>query len=152
MPLTNFIRVFIDTKDGKMVDQMQGISAIPTLSAGQLRNVSIIRSTNQVGAVVDLTLTFNLQNSVGDSNGAYFYISIPSDLFYFNQTLTCKVNGTDVTKLCEADTLTNDWGASAVGIRVEMTDQCINGVTNDLCFSNSTYAIIITGLLNKFIT
>jgi hypothetical protein len=79
-------------------------------------------------------------------------MSIPQDLFYDHTTPTCTVNLTALTtgKICQFITVTNDWGTTVTGIRIEMTDVC--NPTTKVCPKDTSYIVSITGMRNKFLS
>lgn len=116
-----------------------------------MKNVVISRSSNVVGSSVSYSVRFDTTYDVGNENGTYFYMSVPSGLIYQGSSLTCGVNTISsiaANKVCELVTTNSDWGTMVSGIRIEMSQFCTNGTNSNVCSGNNTYNVTVNGVLN----
>ena len=99
--------------EGKKIEQIVGVNATASLSAGNLTNINLTRTSSVVGTFVTYSLTFTPQYGWGDTRGAYITLDIPTDMMFNPTGMTCTVKTNSIavqpssgTNNCTAYTLT----------------------------------------------
>ena len=89
-----------------------------------MKNVVISWNSNVIGDIVSYNVWFDTTYDVGNENGTYFYMSVPSGLLYAGSSVSCGVESIPSIapdKVCQIITTNTEWGTMVTGIRIEMT-------------------------------
>ncbi|CAI2366970.1 unnamed protein product [Moneuplotes crassus] len=140
----NSFKVFIGATASKSESKEEGIFAYPPIKARSLEQPSINRSSNVVAASTSLTIGFNLQNEIQESNGVYFLFEPPEEFLFEDSNFSCFFDQSDVTSGCLVEYNDTSWYAKQVNwIRVPI--DCSLGSC-----PIGEHKVTISGLRNPF--
>ena len=122
LPPSNSFKIFVDSSANQIIDSIEsGLFATPSIQAGPLTNVEIIRDSNVTGAEATFTVKFTTTNALTETNGIFLSFSPPSGFLYEGSAPTCSYNGGAVGSAgCSATFDTGTYGNEATVVRARM--------------------------------
>jgi hypothetical protein len=93
----------------------------PTIQAGPLTGVTIVRDSNLVGNAITYTVGFTTTNAFTETNGIFLSFAPPSGFLFEGSSLSCTFNTVDATTGCAATYNAVSYGNEVSILRVPMS-------------------------------
>ena len=98
LPPSNSFKIFVDTAAALKIDSVESsLFATPTIQAGPLTGVTIVRDSNITGGSTTFTVGFTTTNALTEANGIFLSFIPPSGLLYQGSAFSCTYQSADAT-------------------------------------------------------
>lgn len=98
LPPSNSFKIFVDTSASLKIDSIEAsLFATPTIQAGPLTDVTIVRDSNVTGASTTFTIGFTTTNALTETNGIFLSFTPPSGFLFEGSSLSCTYESADAS-------------------------------------------------------